>query len=95
MSLGDIFKLNGYDLEQYVNQTGVWLDLVEPISVYDRDNNLKPVTQLYVNGKQQTMRVEFEDGLVVDVTPNHMFLTKEKGWVRADELDGSEDIVGW
>ncbi|NJO64677.1 MAG: hypothetical protein HC836_43025 [Richelia sp. RM2_1_2] len=55
----------------------------------------KPVTQLYVDSKQQTMRIEFEDVLVVDVTPNHMFSTKEKGWVRADELNSSEDIVGW
>ncbi|NJO64680.1 MAG: hypothetical protein HC836_43040 [Richelia sp. RM2_1_2] len=95
LSLAEIFTQNGYDLDNYVGMSGVWLDLKESISVYDKDNNLKPVTQLYVNGKQQTMRVEFEDGLSVDVTPNHMFLTKEKGWVRADELDGSEDIVNW
>lgn len=95
LSLAEIVTRNGYNLDDYAGMSDVWLDLEDPISVYDKDNNLKPVTQLYVNGKQQTMRVEFEDGLVVDVTPNHMFLTKEKGWVRADEIDGSEDIVGW
>lgn len=51
-----------------------------------------PVTDLYQYDVNETYDIEFEDGTVVQATPNHKFLTDDGRWVRADELGVTDEI---
>lgn len=95
MSLETIFKLNDYDLDELQHEASIFLESNEEIYVYDKDNNLQPITKLFVNGVDDTFDIEMEDGLVVSVTPNHRFLTKDRGWVMARDLEEGDDIVNF
>jgi len=93
-SFRDIFAEQGLDVtneEQF--KLGTWFEIDKPIIVYDKENNEKEVTKFYCNGVQNVYEITMEDNNSYKFTGNHKFLTKEKGWMRLDELDGSEDIV--
>lgn len=51
-----------------------------------------PVTDLYQYHVNETYDIEFEDGTVVQATPNHKFMTIDGRWVRADELSVTDEI---
>ena len=93
LSLEEIFKANGYDLLDFKNNEKLFLEVTEDIKVKDLNDEWQQINKLYINGIEETFDVEFEDGLVVTVTANHKFLTKNRGWIRADELEDSDDIV--
>ena len=38
-------------------------------------------------------RLQFDNGSIIEVTGNHKFLTKNRGWIRADMLDESDEII--
>lgn len=47
-----------------------------------------------VNSQSEKMyELEMDNGEILKVTGNHKFLTKNRGWVRADELTGEDDII--
>jgi len=95
LSLEDIFKINGYDLSDFKNNEKLFLEVTEDIKVKDLNDEWQQINKLYINGVEETFDVEFEDGLVVTVTANHRFLTKNRGWVRADELKDDDDIINY
>jgi len=95
LSLEEIFKANGYDLLDFKNNEKLFLEVTEDIKVKDLNDEWQQINKLYINGIEETFDVEFEDGLVVTVTANHKFLTKNRGWIRADELEDSDDIVNY
>jgi ribonucleoside-diphosphate reductase alpha chain len=49
-------------------------------------------TQFMVTGVNEIVRLEFSDGRVVRATPNHRFWTRNRGWVRADELSHDDHV---
>jgi hypothetical protein len=55
------------------------------------------VKNLYINltisTEEEMYELIFDDGTVLCVTGNHKILTKNRGWVRADELDENDDII--
>lgn len=51
-----------------------------------------PVTDLYQYEVDDTYDIEFEDGTIVQATPNHKFMTTDGRWVRADELSVTDEI---
>lgn len=55
-------------------------------------NGPHPVTDLYQYEVDETYDIEFEDGTVVQATPNHKFMTIDGRWVRADELCVTDEI---
>lgn len=61
-------------------------DMVETL------NGPHPVTDLYQYDVKETYDIEFEDGTVVQATPNHKFMTTDGRWVRADELSVTDEI---
>jgi len=86
LSLKQIFELNGYDLDTFRQTDSTFLPVSEKLYVYDLNNELQEITNLYINGYSEMMEIEFEDGVSIKCTQNHMFLTTNRGWVRADEL---------
>jgi hypothetical protein len=88
-SLHEIFKLNGID--PYTTDIG-FHEIKEMVLVYDMNNIAQPITRLFNNGVEETLSIEFEDGVVINCTSNHRFLTTE-GWKRADELTEHSDVI--
>ena len=42
---------------------------------------------------EDIVRLEFSDGSIVDCTPDHLFLTKNDGWIEAKDLRRSDKFV--
>jgi intein/homing endonuclease len=96
ISLEEIFKVNEYDIDEFKEKNNIWLNPTQKIYVKDKNNDDKLITKLYVNGViNDLIMIEFENGDVVKVTPNHKFLTKDNGWVRADELTENHEIINY
>jgi hypothetical protein len=43
--------------------------------------------------EEEIVELEFANGKVIRCTSDHKFLTNNKGWVQAGELEDSDDIV--
>ena len=78
MTIDEIFEYMGYDIE-HCNQ-GDWLTPTKDLFVYDENNELKPITKLFVNGFAETYEVSDEDGKSV-ATPTN-YLTYAFFWSR-------------
>jgi ribonucleoside-diphosphate reductase alpha chain len=93
MSLRDLFKMAGHDVEEYKDKKDVWLSTHDTLpQVYDENNELQDITKLYINGVSEVFEIEFEDGKTYKFTPNHMLLTTN-GWKRVDELTVDDNII--
>lgn len=59
----------------------------------------KPIEKIHINlYKSQSydhfLRIELENGKILEVTPNHKIYTSNRGYIRADELtDDDDDII--
>lgn len=93
MSISEIFDYMGYDIGKH-NQ-GDWLKVTEPLSVYDENNDLKPITKLFVNGFSETYELTDENGNTYNFTGEHKVKVISRGWVRVDELSEDDEIVNF
>lgn len=91
MSLSEVFEYMGYDITQH-NQ-GEWLEPTKELFVYDENNDLKPITKLFVNGFAETYELTDELGNKYEFTGEHKVKVVGKGWVRVDELNEGDDVV--
>ena len=89
MSLYDIFKANGIELNDKLNEYREWYDVHTDIKVYDNDGNENKITKLFVNGTEETVKFTLEDDSVIECTPNHKFMMKDGTWKQA--IDITED----
>ena len=56
------------------------------------DTVVKPHTNIAKSNNEKMYELEFDNGATIKVTGNHKFLTTV-GWVRADELTDTHDII--
>ncbi|MFQ5948313.1 MAG: ribonucleoside-diphosphate reductase, partial [Acidimicrobiia bacterium] len=49
-------------------------------------------TQVMVTGTREVLRLELSDGRTIRCTPDHRFFTRNRGWVRADELTEHDGV---
>jgi hypothetical protein len=92
VTLQSLFDMIGVDPSQIEEKTFIPFD--RDVTVLDENNQEQKIISLYVNGVSEVWDIEMEDGLVVSVTPNHKFLTA-RGWVRADELVETDEIISY
>jgi len=92
MSMDEIFQANGYNATDYVS--GTWLDLTKDMHVFDENNDIQPITKLFVNGESATYEVTMEDGTSFKFTPQHKLKTTT-GWKRMDALAEGDDIISF
>ncbi len=53
-----------------------------------------PVSAAAMTGKTETLiRIETESGKVVECTPEHLIFTKNRGWVKAEDLKEDDQLV--
>jgi len=68
------------------------------VLTYDTDNkqymykNPEMVFQTPQSKDKPKLRLEFEDGHIVECTENHKFLTTNRGWVEAGQLTEEDNI---
>lgn len=53
----------------------------------------KPVTSWFNQGEKEVMRLEFDNGKVLECTSNHLILTKNRGYVQAGDLTEQDEIM--
>lgn len=72
--------------------TGEYVKTINEESLQIED---KPVEYIYknLNKGQQMYELEMEDGSILKITGNHKVLTKNRGWVRVDNLNLEDDII--
>jgi ribonucleotide reductase class II len=95
MSLLNIFKEQGYDLELTQNMKDEWLEIKKPLVIMNENNEPEKVVKLYVNGNADVCEISLEDGTVVKSTPCHKFKLVDGSWKRADELKENDDILSY
>ena len=61
--------------------------------VYDENNDIRPVTKLFINGVEETYEIEMEDGSIFKCTPNHKFKLMTGEWKKAKDLKEDDDIM--
>lgn len=92
LSFEELFELNGYNLNELQDSDKLFLPVTEKIYALDMNNEYQEINQLYINGVEDTLDIEMEDGSIFTCTPNHRFLVDGKGWIRADKLEENDDI---
>lgn len=92
-TLLEIFEEQGYSYDEIKDLNDTWLELKQPLQIFNEDNELENVSKLYVNGKIQTYEIPLEDGSVIRSTPWHKFKLVDGTWKRADELEEGDDIL--
>lgn len=49
--------------------------------------------KVVLNGKEVTWQLELENGIKINATPEHLFLTKNRGYVQLQHLNNDDEIV--
>lgn len=80
----DIKDIKAGDLVYTLNET---THEIEIDTVVERYENMA------ISSCEDMYELEMDTGDVIHVTGNHKFLTKNRGWVRADELTELDDII--
>lgn len=100
VSLEDIFKLTGKNLEEELLEItpltgGKWFDLNTPLQV-DTLDGYKDCNKVWLNGLTNYMQIEMSNGSVYKVTHNHKFITSADGenhvWKCAIDLTNNDKL---
>lgn len=71
----------------------------EKILAYDisKDDFIeKRIINRYNNGNQDDwIEIELENGCKLNLTPNHRVYTKDRGYVKAEELTETDELILW
>ena len=58
-----------------------------------KETELKEVVNFFNNGKKKVIKIVLDNDRTIECTPDHKFLTKNRGWVEAINLTQEDDIV--
>lgn len=91
---GELIKCkNGYKKIEDINIGDVVLSYNIDKDVTEYKKVLKTYKNLYKSSSYDNLLdIELENGKSIKVTPNHKIYTKNRGYVRADELNNEDDI---
>ena len=94
LSFEEIFKLQNININEKINEYRNWYDVDKnnPIKVLDKNGEYKNITKLFINGYEQTVKLTFDDGYVIECTPNHKFLLKSGEWKQAKDLNERDEF---
>ena len=92
MSFAEIFDLCGKD--PLTMQDGDWVSPPVDIFVFDKNNEKKRITNLYIKGYAPVYEIEDENGNTYRFSSEHRLLTKS-GWKYVRELDTNDEIVSF
>ena len=97
LTLEEIFDSNSYPIDKIKNLTNEFLEVKEKIFIYNENNEKELITNLYVNGIKELeyVKIEMKDGEIFECTPIHKFLTENRGWVEAQSLEETDEILSF
>jgi hypothetical protein len=79
---------------------GKWCELYPDSVLMVRcvDENLNPVVGFAHSPRigqitDEVISIEMENGEIFECTRNHPFLVKDKGWIRAEDLNDDDEII--
>jgi len=61
--------------------------------IYNKDNELIEVIDTDLKKVKQLIEIELENGRIIKCTPEHLFLTKNDGWVEAQDLEEWHELI--
>jgi len=93
MSLYNIFKKNGIELNDKLNEYREWYDVTTDIKVYDDNDNENSITKLFINGTEETVKFTMEDGSIIECTPHHKFMMNDGNWKQAIDITEDDDFL--
>lgn len=93
MSLYDVFKANGIDLNNKLEEYREWYDVKDgvDIRVFDENGQENSITKLFVNGFEESIRFEMEDDSVIECTPHHKFMMADGSWKEARDITEQDE----
>jgi len=83
---------NGYKKIKKLRSGDAVINYDEDKQLFKEDSKCKVHKNLKRTFGEKMYQLEFDNGSKIEVTGNHKFLT-QKGWVRADELNETHDII--
>lgn len=92
-SFREIFAEQGINLDEKEEDYREWYELKTPVCVYDENNDIQPVTKLFVNGIEETYEISMEDGSIFKCTGDHKFKLTSGEWKKAKHLEENDDIA--
>jgi len=55
----------------------------------------KTIQQVYNNGYQQCYLLEFDNGIKIECTENHKFLSRNRGWITAGDISSNDELISF
>ncbi|MCK9279218.1 MAG: hypothetical protein M0P71_01130 [Melioribacteraceae bacterium] len=96
-SIGDIFKMNGVDIDELSGVMNMWFNVNEEIYVKDMFGNDKKITKLYWKGLSIGRKTVFEDGYILNSSNDHKLLVKVDDenceWKKVSEIKKDDIII--
>ena len=96
MSVYDILKKEGLDINEIESKEPFWIKLNNPIQIPTSEGD-DVVEKIWWNGCQEYIEIEFEDGKKYKFTYNHKLLVlRENGfteWVECRNLSDGDEIL--
>ena len=87
-----ILTVEGWKEIKNINAGDKIINFNEDSKQYKIDNVVRVHKNLTKSSNEIFYELSFDNGKIIRVTGNHKFLTKNRGWVRADELLEDDDI---
>lgn len=95
-TIAEILRNNGIDVDALNNVPPHWIELKIPVEVPVPGGDTEFVERIWWNGVQETIEIEFEDGVTYSFTPNHRLLVKATPvdvWVECKDITSDMEIV--
>jgi len=83
----------GYRAIETLSTGDLIINYSEETNEFKEDVVVKLHENLHHTYSEKMYELEFNDGIRIQVTGNHKFLTHNRGWVRADALTETDEIV--
>ena len=87
-----VLTTTGYKAIKDIQQGDKVINYSEPTKEFKVDTVIKQHKNLTNSHSEKMYELEFDNGIKIQVTGNHKFLTN-LGWCRADELTISHEII--
>ena len=86
----EVLTVMGYKKIKYINENDMIINYDEKKKIFKEDRVIKKHKNI---SSEKMYELEFDNNKKVKVTGNHKFLTSNRGWVRADQLNEIDIIV--
>lgn len=93
LSYKDIFLLNGYSENDIEDNIGKFLPVNQEIYIKNQNNEDELISNLFVNGEEETFDIELEDGSIISLTGEHFVKLVNLEWKKVSELTTEDEIL--